>query len=55
MDHKIDEAEDLIKKRQKKAKSWYESVSGNSDFAVKEIHIFFVSFLAGMAVGIACG
>ncbi|GLV46593.1 uncharacterized protein CBL_13350 [Carabus blaptoides fortunei] len=55
VDHKIDDAEDLLKNRQKKAKSWFQTVSGNSDFAVREIHIFFVSFLAGMAVGVACG
>lgn len=55
VDRKVDNAEGLIKNRQQKAKTWYNSFTGKPDFVVKEIHIFVVSFVAGMAVGVVCG
>lgn len=51
VDRKLNQAEDNLKKGQKKAKSWYSGITGE-DCHLKEIHIFIVSFVAGVAIGI---
>ncbi|XP_023027461.1 FUN14 domain-containing protein 1 [Leptinotarsa decemlineata] len=51
IDRKVDQAEDQIKKGRKKAKSWYSGISGNG-WQLREVHIFVVSFVAGVAIGI---
>ncbi|CAG9828246.1 unnamed protein product [Diabrotica balteata] len=48
VDRKLDQAKDVVKKGQKKAKRWY---SGNN-CQLKEVHIFMISFVAGVAIGI---
>lgn len=53
VDRKVDKAEELVKDRKAKAKRWYSSVTGNNDGKLKEIHIFLMSFAAGIALGIA--
>ncbi|KAJ8923730.1 hypothetical protein NQ315_010311 [Exocentrus adspersus] len=51
VDRKINQAEDRFKKGQSKAKKWYSSFAGE-DCQLKEVHIFLVSFVAGVAIGI---
>ncbi|KAF2880488.1 hypothetical protein ILUMI_25695 [Ignelater luminosus] len=53
VDRKLDKAEEVVKDRKAKAKRWYSSVTGNNDGKLKEIHIFLMSFAAGVALGIA--
>ncbi|XP_018325535.1 FUN14 domain-containing protein 1 isoform X1 [Agrilus planipennis] len=52
VDRKIDKAEDILKKKQKTAKRWYTSIIGEEEWKLKEIHIFCVSFIAGLALGV---
>lgn len=52
VDRQIDKAENTIQKKQKGAKSWYRKVMGDSEYQLKEIHVFLVSFVAGVAIGI---
>ncbi|XP_057655918.1 FUN14 domain-containing protein 2-like isoform X2 [Diorhabda carinulata] len=49
LDRKLDQAEEVIRKGKSKANKWY----SDSNYQVKEIHIFLVSFIAGVAIGIA--
>ncbi|XP_067008437.1 FUN14 domain-containing protein 1 [Anabrus simplex] len=52
IDRKVDKAEELLKKTQRKGRRWYHSVvDGDDYFQVKEIHIFLASFVVGLAVG----
>lgn len=55
MDRKIDKAEDLLKKKEKKAKKWFNNVTGDDHYKATETHIFLTSFVAGMAIGLLCG
>lgn len=52
MDRQVDKAEGTLKKNQGKAKSWFSQVTGDSGCQLKEVHIFLVSFVAGVAIGI---
>lgn len=54
VDKKLDKAEDLLKKQQKKTKSWYDALRGKSA-EMKDFNIFIISFLGGVALGIATG
>lgn len=53
VDRKMDKAEDVLKNRQSKVGRWYSSLSGTSDGKLKEFHIFLISFVAGIAIGVA--
>ncbi|KAJ8950303.1 hypothetical protein NQ318_021160 [Aromia moschata] len=51
VDKKLDQAEGHLKKGQGKVKKWYSGFTGEN-CQLKEVHIFLVSFVAGVAVGI---
>lgn len=55
MDKKIDKAESLLKKKERKAKKWFYKATDEECFIVEEIHVFMASFLAGLALGMTCG
>lgn len=55
MDRKLDKAETLLKKKEKKVKKWFYKVSDEDCFIFEEIHVFLASFLAGVAFGMTCG
>ncbi|CAH4031103.1 FUN14 domain-containing protein 1A [Pieris brassicae] len=55
VDRKMDKAEELIKKREKKAKNWYNNFVGDDQYRATESHVFLASFAAGMAIGLLCG
>lgn len=55
MDRKLDKAEELLKKKEKKAKKWYNQFTGDDDYHATETHVFLASFVAGMALGLICG
>lgn len=56
IDRKLDQAESLLKKKQKSAKKWYSNFIGDADGPkLNEFHIFLVSFVAGLAVGVGAG
>ncbi|XP_008193497.1 FUN14 domain-containing protein 1 [Tribolium castaneum] len=52
VDKQVDKAESTFKKKQGEARSWYSRLMGDSECQLKEVHIFLVSFVAGMAIGI---
>lgn len=54
VDKKLDKAEDMLKNQQKKTKSWYDTLRGKSS-EMKDFNIFVISFLAGVALGVATG
>ncbi|XP_076261368.1 FUN14 domain-containing protein 1-like isoform X1 [Rhynchophorus ferrugineus] len=51
VDRKINQAEDKLKKNQKKAKNWFSRFSGE-ECKLQDVHIFIMSFAAGIAIGI---
>lgn len=53
VDKKLDKAEQLMKNGESRTRRWYHSMCGNESFRPKEIHFFFASFAAGVALGIA--
>jgi FUN14 domain-containing protein 1 len=56
VDRKLDKAEDILKRRERKARSWYHTfITGEKPYQLKQIHIFLVGFAAGLAIGIASG
>lgn len=55
VDRKLDKAEELLKKKEKKAKHWYNNFIGDEQYRATESHVFLASFAAGMAVGLLCG
>lgn len=56
VDKKLDKAEDLLRKKERKAKRWFNRLSGDEDeFIFEEIHIFLASYLLGLVLGISCG
>jgi FUN14 domain-containing protein 1 len=53
LDRKLDQAENLLNKKQKAAKKWYSNFIGDKDGPkLNEFHIFVISFAAGVALGI---
>ncbi|KAF5300362.1 hypothetical protein FQR65_LT00983 [Abscondita terminalis] len=52
VDKKVDQVEELVANRQKAVQRWYSSFTGGSDYRLNEIHLFVVSFVAGIAIGI---
>ncbi|XP_041975537.1 FUN14 domain-containing protein 1 isoform X1 [Aricia agestis] len=55
VDRKLDKAEDLLKRKEVKAKRWYNNFVGDDHYRATESHVFLASFVAGMAVGLICG
>ncbi|KOB65651.1 FUN14 domain-containing protein 1 [Operophtera brumata] len=55
VDRKLDKAEGLLKKKETKAKKWYNKFTGDDDYHATESHVFMASFVAGMALGLICG
>ncbi len=56
VDKKLDKAEDLLRKKERKAKRWFHRISGDEDeFVFEEIHVFLASYLVGLFLGISCG
>ncbi|XP_050461148.1 FUN14 domain-containing protein 1 isoform X1 [Cataglyphis hispanica] len=53
VDKKLDKAEQLLKQGEKRTRRWYHAFMGDDIFEPKEIHFFLVSFVAGVALGIA--
>lgn len=55
IDRKLDRAEDLLLRKQKKAKKWYSSLIGDENgVKLNELHIFIGAFVGGLAIGVAC-
>ncbi|CRL01784.1 CLUMA_CG015000, isoform A [Clunio marinus] len=53
VDRKLNQAEDLLKKKGKSAKKWYSNFIGDANGPkLNEFHIFVISFAAGVALGI---
>lgn len=53
VDRKLNQAEDILKKKQKSAKKWYSNMIGDANGPkLNEFHIFVISFAAGVALGI---
>lgn len=55
VDRKLDKAEELLKKKETKAKKWYNKFTSDNDYHATESHVFMASFVAGMALGLICG
>lgn len=55
VDRKLDKAEELLKKKEYKAKRWYGNFIADEHYRATETHVFLASFVAGMAVGLICG
>lgn len=55
VDRKIDQAENAMKKGQKKANKWYTTLIGDETGPkINNLHIFLMSFTGGVAIGLAC-
>lgn len=55
MDRKLDQAEDALKKNQRKAKKWYSNLIGDENGPkINNLHIFLMAFTGGVAIGLAC-
>lgn len=56
VDKKLDKAEDLLRKKERKAKRWFNRISGDEEeFVFEEIHVFLASYLIGLALGLSFG
>ncbi|KOC65496.1 FUN14 domain-containing protein 1 [Habropoda laboriosa] len=55
VDKKLDKAEQLLKNGESRTRRWYHSITGDTSFQATELHFFFASFIAGLALGIATG
>jgi FUN14 domain-containing protein 1 len=54
MDRKVNQAENLLKKKAKKAKKWYSSFVGDEEGYINEFHIFLCAFAVGVVLGKGC-
>lgn len=53
IDRKLDQAESALKKKQKAARKWYSNLVGDENGPkLNEFHIFTISFVAGLALGV---
>lgn len=53
LDRKLDQAEDHLKKQQKLGKKWYSNLIGDARGPkLNELHVFTISFIAGLAIGL---
>lgn len=55
VDRKAAKAQEGVKAGQAKAKHWYSSFVGESGCKLTPAHIFVVSFVTGIAIGIGTG
>lgn len=56
VDKKLDKAEDLLRKKERKAKRWFNRLSHDEDeFVFEEIHVFLASYLIGLTLGMTFG
>lgn len=56
VDKKLDKAEDLLRKKERKAKRWFNRISGDEEeFVFEEIHVFLASYLIGLVLGLSFG
>uniref|UniRef100_A0A8D8UPU4 FUN14 domain-containing protein 1B n=1 Tax=Cacopsylla melanoneura TaxID=428564 RepID=A0A8D8UPU4_9HEMI len=56
VDKKMDKAETLLKKKERKAKRWfYRNMCDEEPIIFEEFHVFLASFVAGLAFGMALG
>ncbi|XP_046383498.1 FUN14 domain-containing protein 1-like [Ischnura elegans] len=56
LDRKLDRAEALLKDKERKARrKWYNFFGGEEPFETREIHVFVVSYVAGLALGLGTG
>lgn len=54
IDRKLNQAEKNIRKQQSKAKRWYSGLLGEeSNLQLTDAQIFIISFVAGLALGVA--
>jgi len=54
VDKKLDKAERLLKQGETRTRRWYHMLTGADDsFQPTEFHFFLVSYVAGVALGIA--
>lgn len=52
VDRKLDKAETIYKRKEQKAKKWFNKLTDDEDDIVfQDIHVFMASFLAGLAMG----
>lgn len=49
----MDKAEQLLKKGENRTRRWYHAFIGDNSFQPNEFHFFLVSYVAGLALGIA--
>lgn len=53
VDRKINQAEDALKQKSKKARKWYTNLIGDeSGCKLNDLHVFVCAFAAGVAIGI---
>ncbi|XP_058817950.1 FUN14 domain-containing protein 1 isoform X1 [Topomyia yanbarensis] len=53
VDRKLNQAEDVLKKKGKKAQKWYTNLIGDdTGCKLNDLHIFMCAFAAGVAIGI---
>ncbi|XP_039438900.1 FUN14 domain-containing protein 1 isoform X1 [Culex pipiens pallens] len=53
VDRKLNQAEDALKQKSKKAKKWYTNLIGDeSGCKLNDLHVFVCAFAAGVAIGI---
>ncbi|KAG8229706.1 hypothetical protein J437_LFUL009831 [Ladona fulva] len=56
IDRKLDRAEALLKQQERRARrKWYHVFGGEEPFETREIHVFLVSYFAGLALGVGTG
>lgn len=54
VDRKLDQAEHVLKKKQKKALKWYSTLIGDENGPkINDLHIFIGAFVGGVALGIS--
>lgn len=54
VDKKVDKTERLLKQGQARTRRWYHMLTGSDDsFQPTEFHFFLISYVAGLALGIA--
>lgn len=53
VDRKLDQVDSLVSAKEKKARGWFQSKVKGSGYELQEIHIFVLSFAAGVAFGLA--
>lgn len=55
MDVKMDKAETILKKKERKVKKWFYEATDEDYFMFEEIHVFMAAFLGAIIIGMICG